>query len=84
MRGDHRIRGWGCLANSLKQTSIEGKVSAIFSKGIGCQKVVVKIRKPYPNQWLVIEIIEAHTTPNNQWESDHITVIDTFDEGSTA
>lgn len=42
------------------------------------------IRKIYPNQWLVIEALEAHTTPNNQRELDKIAVIEICDDGSTA
>jgi hypothetical protein len=42
------------------------------------------IRKIYPNQWLVIEALEAHTTPNNQRELDKIAVIDVCSDGSAA
>lgn len=43
-----------------------------------------EIRKAYPNQWLVIEAIEAHTTPSNQRELDKIAVVETCPDGSAA
>ena len=43
-----------------------------------------EIRKAYPNQWLVIEAIEAHTTLNNQRQLDKIAVIETCDDGIAA
>jgi hypothetical protein len=43
-----------------------------------------EIRKTYPNQWLVIEALEAHTAPNNQRELDKIAVIETCNNGSAA
>ena len=42
------------------------------------------IRKAYPNQWLVIEAIEAYTSPNNQRQLDKIAVIETCDDGMAA
>jgi hypothetical protein len=42
------------------------------------------IQKIYPNQWLVIEAIEAHTTPNNQRELDKIAVVELCDNGNVA
>ena len=42
------------------------------------------IRKVYPNQWLVIEAIEAHTTSNHQRELDKISVIEICDDGNSA
>ncbi|MCI0521155.1 MAG: hypothetical protein L0Z70_12985 [Chloroflexi bacterium] len=35
------------------------------------------IRKTYPNQWLIIEAIEAHTEADNQRRLDKIAVIET-------
>ena len=43
-----------------------------------------EIRKVYPNQWLVIEAIEAHTTPSSQRELDKIAVIEICDDGVAA
>lgn len=42
------------------------------------------IRKTYPNQWLVIEALEAHTTPDNQRELDKIAVVEQCDDGTAA
>ena len=44
----------------------------------------LEIREAYPNQWLVIEAIEAHTTPSSQRELDKIAVIEICDDGITA
>ncbi len=35
-----------------------------------------EIRQAYPNQWLIIEALQAHTTPENQREMDKIAVIE--------
>ena len=43
-----------------------------------------EIRKAYPNQWLVVEALEAHTTPNSQRELEKIAVIETCSDGMTA
>lgn len=43
-----------------------------------------EIRKVYPNQWLVIEALEAHTTPKKQRELDRIAVIEQCADGSNA
>ena len=42
------------------------------------------IRKVYPDQWLVIEALEAHTIPNKQRKLDKIAVIEVCDDGSEA
>lgn len=42
------------------------------------------VRKAYPNQWLVIEALEAHTTPSNQRQLDKIAVIEICEDGNTA
>ncbi len=39
------------------------------------------VRKACPYQWLVIEALEAHTTPNNQRKLDRIAIIDTCSDG---
>lgn len=43
-----------------------------------------EIRKGYPDQWLVIEAVEAHTSPNNQRELDRIAVTEICIDGNTA
>ena len=43
-----------------------------------------EIRKAYPDQWLVIEAIEAHTSPSNQRELEKIAVIETCEDGIAA
>ena len=43
-----------------------------------------EIRETNPNQWLVIEALEAHTTPNNQRKLDKIAVIEICDDGGAA
>lgn len=43
-----------------------------------------EIRKAYPNQWLIIEAIKAHTMPNNQRQLDKIVVIETCENGMAA
>ena len=35
-----------------------------------------EIRQTSPNQWLVIESLQAHTTPDNQRTGDNIEVIE--------
>jgi len=42
------------------------------------------IRSTYPDQWLVIEALEAHTDPHNQRELDKIAIIETCADGNTA
>ncbi|MBN1310098.1 MAG: hypothetical protein JXB30_01680 [Anaerolineae bacterium] len=43
-----------------------------------------EIREAYPDQWLVIEALQAHTTPDKHRVLDKITVVDHADDGSTA
>ena len=43
-----------------------------------------EIRKAYPNQWLVIEAIVAHTTQSSQRELEKIAVIEICTDGITA
>ncbi len=38
----------------------------------------------YPVQWLVIEALEAHTTPDNQRQLDRIAVVETCPDGQAA
>ena len=41
-----------------------------------------EIRQAYLNQWLIIEALEAHTTPDKQRHLDCLAVIDTCPDGS--
>ena len=43
-----------------------------------------EIREAYPNQWLVIEALEAHTTPSGQRELDDIAVVEVCKDGNAA
>jgi len=43
-----------------------------------------EIRKDYPNQWLVIEALEAHTTQDNRRQLKRIAVIERCSDGSAA
>ena len=43
-----------------------------------------EICQAYPNQWLIIEALEAHTTPDKQRHLDCLAVIDTCPDGSAA
>ena len=43
-----------------------------------------EICQAYPNQWLIIEALETHTTPDKQRHLDCLAVIDTCPDGSAA
>jgi hypothetical protein len=43
-----------------------------------------EIRKAHPDQWVVIEAIQAHSTPDNLRKFDEIAVIQTCDDGRSA
>jgi hypothetical protein len=43
-----------------------------------------EIRTTYPNQWLVVEALQAHTTPDHKRHLDQLAVIETCSDGSTA
>ena len=43
-----------------------------------------EIRTAYPDQWLIIEAIEAHTTTSSRRELDKIAVIETCKDGIAA
>ena len=43
-----------------------------------------EIRKAYSGQWLVVEALEAHTTPENRRILDRLAVIETCSDGSEA
>ena len=42
------------------------------------------IRESYPEQWLIIEALEAHTTPDHLRQLDNIAVIDKCLDGTEA
>lgn len=43
-----------------------------------------EIRKAYPNQWLIIEALEAHTTINHFRQLDRLAVIERCTDGASA
>jgi hypothetical protein len=43
-----------------------------------------KIRQTYPDQWLVVEALEALTMPNNQRQINRLAVIEPCSDGSNA
>lgn len=43
-----------------------------------------EIRTAYPNQWLIVEALEAHTTPGHQRQLERLAVVETCLDGSTA
>ena len=43
-----------------------------------------EIRNAYPDQWLVIEALEAHTTPDRQRILDRLAVVDRCPDGAVA
>ena len=43
-----------------------------------------EIRKAYPNQWLIIEALEAHTDPDNLRHFDRLAVVEKCEDGSMA
>lgn len=43
-----------------------------------------EIRQAYPQQWLIVEALEAHTTPENRRILDRLAVIDACPDGRTA
>ncbi len=42
------------------------------------------IRKAYSDQWLIVEALEAHTTPDMQRHLDRMAVIETCLDGASA
>ncbi len=42
------------------------------------------IRKAYPDQWLIIEALEAQTTPDSHRQLDQIAVVETCSNGQNA
>jgi len=43
-----------------------------------------EVRNKYPNQWIVIEALKAHTTSAQQRELDRIAVMQSCADGATA
>lgn len=43
-----------------------------------------EIRATYPDQWLIVEALEAHTTSDNQRVLDRLAVIETCPDGRAA
>ena len=43
-----------------------------------------EVRKTYPDQWVVIEALEAHTTPDSRRQLDQLAVIDRCTDGTAA
>ena len=43
-----------------------------------------EIRKVYPGQWLVVEALEAYTTPDNRRQIQNLAVIEKCSDGSMA
>jgi len=43
-----------------------------------------EVREIYPDQWLVIEALQAHTTPDSQRHLEEVAVIERCDSGSAA
>ncbi|MEA1967638.1 MAG: hypothetical protein U9N77_05420 [Thermodesulfobacteriota bacterium] len=42
------------------------------------------VRKAYPNQWLIIEALHAHTTRENRRILDKIAIVDRCTDGNSA
>jgi hypothetical protein len=43
-----------------------------------------EVRITYPDQWLVVEALQAHTTSNQRRKLDQLAVIEACPDGSTA
>lgn len=43
-----------------------------------------EIRRAYPDQWLIIEALEAHTTPDLRRHLDRLAVIERCSDGNAA
>lgn len=43
-----------------------------------------EIRNAYPNQWLIMKALEAHTTPDNRRHLDRLAVIELCSDGREA
>jgi hypothetical protein len=43
-----------------------------------------EVRKSFPEQWLIIEALEAHTTSDNQRHLDRVAVVESCKDGAEA
>ena len=43
-----------------------------------------QIKEQYPQQWLLVEALEAHTTPDSIRHLDRISVLEQCSDGSSA
>ncbi len=43
-----------------------------------------EIRQTYPDQWLIVEALEAHTTPDRHRHLDRMAVVEKCPDGSLA
>ncbi len=43
-----------------------------------------EVRKAYPNEWLIIEALQAQTTPSNRRQLVKIAVVEHYTDGSSA
>ena len=43
-----------------------------------------EVRRTYPDQWLVVEALEARTTPDSQRQLDRLAVVDICSDGTAA
>lgn len=43
-----------------------------------------EVRQNYPEQWLVVEALEAHTTPDNRREIERLAIIEPCADGQSA
>jgi hypothetical protein len=43
-----------------------------------------EIRQAYPDRWLIVEALEAHTTPDRQRHLDCLAIVETCPDGAIA
>jgi hypothetical protein len=43
-----------------------------------------EIRQAYPNRWLIVEALEAHTTPDRRRHLDCLAIVETCPDGRIA
>ncbi len=74
-----------CWSTIVRSTSTAGAARPITRDygEKGDHMLWAEIRQAYPHQWLIIEALEAHTTPDKQRHLDCLAVIDTCPDGST-
>lgn len=44
----------------------------------------LEIRKAYPNRWLIVEALEAHTTTSNRRVLNHLAVVESCSDSKAA